>query len=53
MPISLDILVPVLMSVALLWWIGRALNLRAMMISTIITLIVIILVVYAQRSGWG
>ena len=52
MPLSLDIIVPVVMSVALLWWIGRALNLRAMMMATIITLIVIILVVAAQRSGW-
>lgn len=50
---SLDVVVPVLMSVALLWWIGRALNLRAMLIATIITLGVIILVVYAQRSGIG
>lgn len=53
MPVSLDIFVPVLMSVALLWWIGRALNLHAMLIATIVTLGVIVLVVFAQRSGWG
>lgn len=52
MTLSLDIIVPVLMSVALLWWIGRALNARAMLIATAITLAVIVVVVAAQNAGW-
>jgi len=39
---SLDILVPVLMCVALLWWFGRGMSLRAMMITTVVTLALII-----------
>jgi hypothetical protein len=50
---SLDIIVPVLMGVAMLWWIGRTLSLQAMLIATIVTLGVIVLVVYAQRQGLG
>lgn len=39
--LSLDILVPVLMCVALLWWFGRGLSLRAMLITTVVTLVLI------------
>ncbi|MBN8980874.1 MAG: hypothetical protein J0I29_06310 [Rhizobiales bacterium] len=38
---SLDILVPVLMCVALLWWFGRGMSLRAMLITTVVTLVLI------------
>lgn len=41
---SLDILVPVLMCVALLWWFGRTLSLRAMLITTVVTLALIVIV---------
>jgi len=48
---NLDIVVPVLMSVALLWWIGRALSLRAMLITTVVTLAFIVLIVAVQKPG--
>ena len=50
---SLDTLVPVLMCVALLWWFGRALSLRAMLITTVVTLtlIVVVLAVSGRFSG--
>ena len=48
---NLDIIVPVLMSVALLWWIGRALSLRAMLITTVVTLALIVLIVAVQNPG--
>ena len=48
---NLDIVVPVLMSVALLWWIGRALSLRAMLITTVVTLAFIVLIVAIQKPG--
>ena len=48
---NLDIVVPVLMSVALLWWIGRALSLRAMLITTVVTLALIVVIIALQKSG--
>ncbi|MCX7307123.1 MAG: hypothetical protein NTZ72_03895 [Afipia sp.] len=48
---NLDIIVPVLMSVALLWWIGRALSLRAMLVTTAVTLALIVAVIAFQNSG--
>jgi len=48
---NLDIVVPVLMCAALLWWIGRALSLRAMLITTVVTLAFIVLIVAVQKPG--
>ena len=48
--VSLDIIVPVLMGVALLWWIGRGLSLRAMLITPIVTLALIVLLLAVQGS---
>jgi hypothetical protein len=48
---TLDIIVPVLMCAALLWWIGRALSLRAMLITTVVTLALIVLIVAVQKPG--
>ena len=47
---SLDIIIPVLMSVALLWWISRGMNWRSMLVATAITLAVIVGVVLVQNS---
>lgn len=47
---SLDIIVPVLMSVALLWWIGRSLSLRAMLVTTAVTLALIVVLIVVQNS---
>jgi hypothetical protein len=46
---SLDTVVPILMCVALLWWIGRSLSLRAMLITTAITLALIVALLAAQN----
>jgi len=48
----LDIIVPVLMGAALLWWIGRGMGVRAMLIATAVTLSVIAGVLVAQNAGW-
>jgi len=48
---NLDIVVPVLMCAALLWWIGRSLSLRAMLITTVVTLAFIVLIVAVQKPG--
>ncbi len=47
---SLDILVPVLMGVALMWWIGRGMSLTAQLITAAATLILVIIVVAAERA---
>lgn len=49
---SLDIIVPVLMGAALLWWIGRGMGSRAMLIATAVTLAVIVAVLLIQNAGW-
>ncbi|HEX7792345.1 MAG TPA: hypothetical protein VF467_17660 [Afipia sp.] len=49
---SLEIVVPVLMCAALLWWIGRGMSGRAMLISTAVTLAVIVGVLLLQKAGW-
>jgi len=48
----LDIIVPVLMGAALLWWIGRGMGIRAMLIATAVTLAVIAGVLLIQNAGW-
>ena len=47
---SLEIIVPVVMCVALLWWIGRGLSGRSMLIATAVTLAVIVGVVLLQNN---
>ncbi|MES2749873.1 MAG: hypothetical protein V4661_00730 [Pseudomonadota bacterium] len=49
---SLEIVVPVLMAAALLWWIGRGLSGRLMLIATAVTLAVIVGVLLLQNAGW-
>lgn len=50
---SLDIIVPVLMCAALLWWIGRGMSGRSMLIATAVTLAVIVAVLLIQRAVVG
>lgn len=46
---TLDILVPVLMLAALLWWIGRALSARSMLLASAVTLAVIAGIMLVQN----
>jgi hypothetical protein len=46
---SLDLIVPVIMSCALLWWIGRGMNWTARLVVTIITLIVILCILLFEQ----
>ena len=47
----LDILVPVLMSCALLWWVSRGMSWTMRLTVTAITLVVIIAVLWFERAG--
>ncbi len=49
---SLEIIVPVLMGVALLWWIGQGISWTARLAVAAVTLGLAILIVAAERSGW-
>ena len=46
----LDIVVPVLICCALLWWIGRSLSWTQRFAATAVTLAVILVVVWVERS---
>ena len=50
-PLQLNIIVPIVMSCALLWWIGRGMSWTTRLVVTAITLAVIIAVVLFERSG--
>lgn len=51
-PVQLDIIVPVMMSCALLWWVSRGMSWTACLAVTALTLAVIICVVLFERSGF-
>lgn len=44
-----EIIVPVLMGCALMWWIGRALSWRARLAVTAITLLAVVAILLAER----
>jgi hypothetical protein len=47
----LDIIVPVIMGCALLWWVGRGMNWTARLAVAAITLVAIVGVVLFERLG--
>lgn len=49
--LRLDLVVPVLMSCALLWWVGRGLSWTARLVTAAVTLVLIICVLLVER-GW-
>jgi hypothetical protein len=49
--LQLDIIVPVLMSCALLWWVSRGMNWTTRLVVAAVTLVVIIVVVLFEQSG--
>ncbi len=48
----LDIIAPVVMCCALLWWVGRSLSPAARLAATAVTLAVIICIVLFERMGF-
>ena len=49
---QLDIIVPVVMCCALLWWVGRGMSWTTRLVVTVITLAVIICILLFERSGF-
>jgi hypothetical protein len=50
--LRLDIIVPVVMSCALLWWIGRRMSWTTRLVVTVVTLILIFCILLFERSGF-
>lgn len=48
---QLDIIVPVVMGSALLWWVSRGMSWTARLAAAAVTLVVVVLVVLFERSG--
>ena len=48
---QLDIIVPVVMSCALLWWVSRGMSWTTRLVVTVITLAVIIGILLIERSA--
>ena len=50
--LQLDIIVPVVMSCALLWWVSRGMSWTTRLVVTVITLVVIICILLFEQSGF-
>ena len=49
---QLNIIVPIVMCCALLWWVGRGMSWTTRLVVTAITLAVIMVIVMFERSGF-
>jgi len=50
--LQLDIIVPVIMSCALLWWVSRGMSWTTRLVVTVVTLVLILCIVLFERSGF-
>jgi hypothetical protein len=50
--LPLDIIAPVIMSCALLWWVSRGMSWTTRLVVTAVTLVVIICIVLFERAGF-
>jgi hypothetical protein len=50
--LRLDIIVPVVMSCAMLWWVSRGMSWTTRLTVTIVTLVLIICILLFERSGF-
>ena len=48
---QLDIVIPVIMSCALLWWVSRGMDWTSRLVAAAVTLVVIVCVLMFERSG--
>jgi hypothetical protein len=50
--LQLDIIVPVIMSCALLWWVSRGMSWTTRLAVTVVTLVLILCIVLFERSSF-
>jgi hypothetical protein len=48
----LDIVVPVLMSCALLWWVSRGMSWTRLLAVAAVTMVLIAIILWVERSGF-
>ena len=48
---QLDIIVPVVMSCALLWWVSRGMSWTTRLLVAVVTLVLILCIVFFERAG--
>jgi hypothetical protein len=51
-PLRLDILVPVMMGCAMLWWVSRGMTWTTRLAAAAVTLVVIVCILLFERSGF-
>ena len=49
---QLDIIIPVIMSCALLWWVSRGMTWTTRLVVAVVTLMLIICILLFERSGF-
>jgi hypothetical protein len=49
--LQLDIIVPVFMSCALLWWVSRGMSWTTRLVVAVVTLVLIFCIVFFERAG--
>lgn len=49
---QLDIIIPVIMSCALLWWVSRGMTWTTRLVVAVVTLMLIICILLFERSGY-
>jgi hypothetical protein len=49
--LQLDIIVPVFMSCALLWWVSRGMSWTTRLVVAVVTLVLILCIVFFERAG--
>jgi hypothetical protein len=49
---QLDRIIPVVLGCAMIWWIGRRMSWTRRLVVTAITLVVIIVILWFERSGF-
>jgi hypothetical protein len=50
--LQLDIIIPVIMSCALLWWVSRGMTWTTRLVVAVVTLMLIICILLFERSGF-
>jgi hypothetical protein len=50
--LQLDIIVPVIMSCALLWWVGRGMTWTTRLVVAVVTLVLVICILLFERSSF-
>jgi hypothetical protein len=51
-PVQLDLIMPVVMGCALLWWVSRGMTWTTRLVVAVVTLVLICVILLVERSGF-